>query len=77
MVLSCGDSGRGRVLKGEGVVGIACAFLAAGGRSVLVGLWAIEDETCLLLAESRHSERLQLSHTLSLPLDLEVFRICR
>ena len=29
MVLSCSHSGRGRTLKGEGVVGIARAFSAA------------------------------------------------
>ncbi|XP_044170137.1 tetratricopeptide repeat protein 28-like [Acropora millepora] len=44
VVLSCCHSGRGRILKGEGVVGIARAFLAAGARSVLVALWAIDDK---------------------------------
>ena len=43
VVLSCCHSGRGRIFKGEGVVGIARAFLAAGARSVLVSLWAIDD----------------------------------
>ena len=40
-VLSCRPSGRGRILKGEGAVGITRAFLAAGARSVLVALWTI------------------------------------
>ena len=48
VVLSCCHSGRGRVLKGEGVVGIARAFLAAGARSVLVTLWAIDDEATMV-----------------------------
>ena len=48
VVLSCCHSGRGRVLKGEGVVGIARAFLAAGARSVLVTLWAIDDEATMM-----------------------------
>ena len=43
VVLSCCHSGRGDV-KAEGVVGIARAFLGAGARSVLVSLWAINDE---------------------------------
>ncbi|XP_044170336.1 tetratricopeptide repeat protein 28-like, partial [Acropora millepora] len=47
VVLSCCQSGRGRILKGEGVVGIARAFLAAGARSVLVALWAIDDEATM------------------------------
>ena len=43
VVLSCCHSGRGRILKGEGVVVTASAFSAAGARSVLVTLWAIDD----------------------------------
>jgi len=46
VVLSCCHSGRGE-LKSEGVVGIARAFLAAGARSVLVSLWAIDDEATM------------------------------
>ena len=52
VVLSCCHSGQGRVLKGEGVVGIARAFLAAGARSVLVSLWAIDDEATMIFMES-------------------------
>ena len=48
VVLSCCHSGRGRILKGEGVVGIARSFLAAGARSVLVALWAIDDEATMV-----------------------------
>ena len=46
VVLSCCHSGRGDI-KAEGVVGIARAFLGAGARSVLVSLWAINDEATL------------------------------
>ena len=51
VVLSCFHSGRGRILKGEGVVGIARVrvFLAAGARSVLVALWAIDEATMLFM----------------------------
>ena len=52
VVLSCAYSGRGRILKGEGVVGIARAFLSAGARSVLVALWAIEDEATMVFMKS-------------------------
>ena len=52
VVLSCSHSGRGRILKGEGVVGIARAFLAAGARSVLAALWAIDDEATMVFMKS-------------------------
>ena len=42
VVLSCCHSGRGQI-RAEGVVGIARAFLGAGARSVLVALWALEE----------------------------------
>ena len=48
VVLSCCHSGHGDI-KAEGVVGIARAFLGAGARSVLVSLWAIDDEATLEL----------------------------
>lgn len=46
VVLSCCHSAHGKI-KAEGVVGIARAFLGAGARSVLVSLWAIDDEATL------------------------------
>ena len=52
VLLSYCHSGRGNVSKGEGVVGIAGAFLAAGARSVLVALWAIDDEATLVFMKS-------------------------
>ena len=52
VVLSYSNSGRGRILKGEGVVGIARAFLSAGARSVLVALWAIDDEATMVFMKS-------------------------
>ncbi|XP_044169311.1 tetratricopeptide repeat protein 28-like, partial [Acropora millepora] len=52
VVLSCCHSGRGRVMEGEGVFGIARAFLAAGARSVLVALWAIDDKATMVFMKS-------------------------
>lgn len=45
VVLSCCHSGRGEIMKAEGVVGIARAFLASGARSVLVSLWLLDDSS--------------------------------
>ena len=52
VVLSCSHSGRGRTLKGQGVVGIARAFLAADSLSVLVTLWEIDDEATMMFIKS-------------------------
>ena len=54
VVLSCCHSGRGEI-KAEGVVGIARAFLGAGARSVLVSLWAIDDEATREFMKSFYS----------------------
>ena len=43
VVLSCCHSGRGQI-RGEGVIGIARAFLGSGARSVLATLWALDDK---------------------------------
>ena len=51
VVLSCYHSGQENV-KSEGIVGVARAFLCAGARSVLVSLWAIDDEATLMFMES-------------------------
>ncbi|KAL9969723.1 hypothetical protein ACROYT_G021975 [Oculina patagonica] len=45
VVLSCCHSGRGKIMKSEGVVGIARAFIASGARSVLVSLWLLNDDS--------------------------------
>ena len=52
VVLSYSNSGRGKMLKGEGVVGIARAFLEAGARSVLVALWEIDDKATMVFMKS-------------------------
>lgn len=43
VVLSCCNSGRGKIMTAEGVVGIARAFLGSGARSVLMSLWPVND----------------------------------
>ncbi|KAL9952600.1 hypothetical protein ACROYT_G039871 [Oculina patagonica] len=45
VVLSCCHSGRGKIMKAKGVVGIARAFIASGARSVLVSQWLLNDES--------------------------------
>ncbi|NJM48700.1 MAG: CHAT domain-containing protein [Alkalinema sp. RU_4_3] len=51
VVLSACDTGRGKI-TGDGVVGLARSFFAAGSSSVLVSLWAVNDgSTNALMSE--------------------------
>lgn len=42
--LSACETGMGRILGGEGVVGLSQAFLTAGASSLSVSLWPVSDE---------------------------------
>ena len=69
VVLSCCHSASGKILTAEGVVGIARAFLGSGARSVVVSLWAVDDDAtkafmnvfykCLVREKLSASEALQ------------------
>jgi CHAT domain-containing protein len=43
VVLGCCDAGRGATLRGDELLGLSRAFLAAGARCVLAPLWPLED----------------------------------
>jgi CHAT domain-containing protein len=51
VALSACETGVGRLERGEGVLGLARAFLATGARSVLVSLWKVNDRSTALLME--------------------------
>ena len=44
VVLSACETGRGKVLKSEGIVGMTRAFMFAGSPRVIVSLWKVDDE---------------------------------
>jgi CHAT domain-containing protein/tetratricopeptide (TPR) repeat protein len=58
VVLSACRTGRGRLRRGEGVTGLARAFLYAGSRGVACSLWAVDDEETAALMRGLYT-RLQ------------------
>ncbi|MEK6300533.1 MAG: CHAT domain-containing protein [Acidobacteriota bacterium] len=52
VVLSACQTGRGRLLSGEGIVGLSRAFLYAGARAVVVSHWNVSDISTSQLMKS-------------------------
>ena len=44
MVLSACNTGLGKDVKGEGLIGLTRAFMYAGANSVVASLWKVDDE---------------------------------
>lgn len=55
VTLSACDTGRGKELAGEGMLGLTRAFQYAGARSVLASLWAVGDRSTTLLMQRFYS----------------------
>jgi CHAT domain-containing protein/lipopolysaccharide biosynthesis regulator YciM len=55
VVLSGCNTGRGRFVKGEGLVGLMRAFMCAGSPRVVVSLWKVNDEATKALMTRFHA----------------------
>ena len=54
--LAACETGRNSVLAGDELAGISRAFLAAGARCLVAGLWSVRDHAALAVSESFHQE---------------------
>ncbi len=55
VVLSACDTGRGTI-SGDGVLGLARSWMAAGASSVVVSLWAVNDQSTSALMQAFYRE---------------------
>jgi CHAT domain-containing protein/Tfp pilus assembly protein PilF len=56
VVLSACDTGRGEI-KGDGVIGLSRSLIAAGVPSVMVSLWAVDDNSTRVLMSDFYRQR--------------------
>ena len=68
VVLSACQSGLGRFSGGEGYLGFAQALLLAGGRSLLLSLWEVDDQATALLMTRFYENLLGARKELAKPL---------
>ena len=61
VVLSACDTGKGQLIKGEGLIGLTRGFMYAGARRVVVSLWEIRDESTPRLMVSFYRGMIQES----------------
>jgi CHAT domain-containing protein len=59
VVLSACETGLGKDMGGEGLIGLTRAFQYAGARSVLSSLWSVSDESTAILMKSFYSHLCQ------------------
>ncbi|MEL6612151.1 MAG: CHAT domain-containing protein, partial [Bacteroidota bacterium] len=52
VTLSACDTGRGREVTGQGVMGLRASLFAAGAETLLLSLWKVDDEATALLMEA-------------------------
>jgi CHAT domain-containing protein len=62
VVLSACESGQGKLVGGEGLVGLTNGFLYAGAASLTVSLWKVDDRATATLMAGFYRAMLQRDH---------------
>ncbi|TAF35693.1 MAG: CHAT domain-containing protein [Cytophagales bacterium] len=63
--LSACETGLGKLVEGEGVLGVSRAFLFAGARNLLVSLWKVADESTSELMIAFYKDYLEKENSLA------------
>jgi CHAT domain-containing protein len=63
VVLSACETGLGKEVRGEGLLGLTRGFMYAGGTSVVASLWRVEDEVTAELMKRFYTEMLENEKT--------------
>jgi CHAT domain-containing protein len=56
VVLAACETAAGGIFRGEGLMGLARPFIAAGAGSVVVNIWPLEDDTAVEFSTAFHRE---------------------
>lgn len=59
LVLSACETGLGKIMKGEGIIGLTRAFIYAGASNLLVSLWKVSDNSTSQLMTEFYKQMLQ------------------
>jgi CHAT domain-containing protein len=61
VVLSACETGLGKMVRGEGLVGLTRAFMYAGAPSVVVSLWSVADASTASLMDKFYGNLVERS----------------
>jgi CHAT domain-containing protein len=63
VTLSACQTGTGKILKGEGVIGLSRALVYAGAKNMLVSFWNVADKSTAVLMKDFYQHMLENGNT--------------